>query len=559
MNLSIKHYLILLLLSLITIQTKAQKNSSYPAGIKHVVVIGIDGMSPDGIRKAKSPVMHKMIAGGAVKWNVRTVLPSSSSPNWASLIMGAGTEAHGILDNDWEMDNATLPPVVSGKSGLFPTIFSVIRRSEPSAPIAAAYQWEGFGRLIESGDLSFNKPFKTEDSTAAEFIKYLVKKQPVFAFLQLDDVDGAGHGEGHGTPAYYLAVAKADSLIGEVVKGIKDAGMESNTLVIIVADHGGIGYGHGGATLAEAEVAMIFYGSGMKKGYQIRQQVYTYDLAASIAFALKITPPYAWTGRPVKSAFINFDEPENLWMGKEVIAPPTIYPDKYLYAQAGGLYIDQPATVKMAAAAAKDEIRYTTTGKQPDKNSTLYGPPFTLDRSAVVKARAFDKKGNESLTVTAYFRIAKSNAGNGLKTSFYTGKEWKHLPPFAELTPDKTWISPEFNLSKAQLQPLLKKDSSTFAVAMEGYIDIDVAGEYTFYTQSDDGSQLFVKDQKVVDNNDSHGVIERSGKIYLAQGRHAIRANYFNEMGGFWLDAFYEGPGLVKQLIPAGKLFLNTQ
>ena len=133
------------------------------------------------------------------------------------------------------------------------------------------------------------------------------------------------------------------------------------------------------------------------------------------------------------------------------------------------------------------------------------------------------------------------------------------IPPFAELTPDKTWISPEFNLSKAQLQPLLKKDSSTFAVAMEGYIDIDVAGEYTFYTQSDDGSQLFVKDQKVVDNNDSHGVIERSGKIYLAQGRHPIRVNYFNEMGGFWLDAFYEGPGLVKQLIPAGKLFLNTQ
>lgn len=554
-----KNYLILLLISLITVKTNAQNNKSYPAGIEHVVIVGVDGMSPDGIRKAKSPVMHQMIAEGAVKWNVRTVLPSSSSPNWASMIMGAGTEAHGILDNDWEMDNFSLPPVVSGESGLFPTIFSVIRKAKPAAATAAVYQWEGFGRLIETKDVSFNQTFSTADATAAAFVKYLVKKQPVFAFLQLDDVDGAGHGDGHGTAAYYTAVAKADSLIGTVLQGIKKAGIASSTLLIIMSDHGGVGYGHGGATLAEAEVAMILYGKGVKKGYQIKQQVYTYDLAASIAFALKITPPYAWTGRAVKSAFSNFNEPENLWTGKEVIPSPTIYPDKYLYAQAGGLYIDKPAIVKMEAVRADDEIRYTIDGSQPDLRSALYRTPFSMDRTAVVKARAFDKNGNKSLTATAYFRIARTDAGNGLKTSFYTGNGWKHLPPFAELKPDTMWINHEFNLSTEQVKPLLKKDNSSFAVVMDGYIDIDAAGEYTFYTQSDDGSQLFVNNQKVVDNNDSHGVIERSGKIYLDKGKHPIQVTYFNEMGGFWLDAFYSGPHLVKQLIPANKLFLKQE
>src|SRR5690349_19942358 len=76
-----------------------------PAGIEHVIVIGVDGLSPDGIRKAETPNIDRMVANGAVKWNVRTVLTSASSQNWASMIMGAGPEQHGIINNDWEMDD----------------------------------------------------------------------------------------------------------------------------------------------------------------------------------------------------------------------------------------------------------------------------------------------------------------------------------------------------------------------------------------------------------------------------------------------------------------------
>src|SRR5580698_6563091 len=103
--------------------------------IEHVIVVGVDGMSPDGIRTASTPVMHRLIAEGAVKWNVRTVLPSSSSPNWASMIMGGGTELHGITDNDWGRADYTLPPIVSDSDGIFPTIFYWVRRKRPGAEI----------------------------------------------------------------------------------------------------------------------------------------------------------------------------------------------------------------------------------------------------------------------------------------------------------------------------------------------------------------------------------------------------------------------------------------
>ncbi|MCF2443694.1 alkaline phosphatase family protein [Dyadobacter sp. CY345] len=526
-----------------------------PSGIEHVIVIGIDGLSPDGIQKAKTPVIHDMIANGSVKWNVRTVLTSSSSQNWASMIMGAGPEQHGIISNDWEMDDHTLPPIVQEADGRFPTIFSVFHKAKPEAEIGTVYHWDGFGRLFQKNALNYDKNFSTEDSTATDFIRYIKDKKPALGFVHFDHVDHAGHHGGHGSQEYYQSVAKADSLVGQILKGIKDAGIEENTSVIIWADHGGIGYGHGGATPQEAEIAGIFYGKDVKKGYKIEQQVYTYDLAATIAFALDITPPYAWTGRPVKSAFDGFSEPENLWLGEKMVTPPVIYPERKLYQQAGGLFTTETATVKIDTKAEKGITRYTTDGKDPDEASPEYKAPFTVNKTTVVKAKSFDEKGNASLLSTAYFRLVKPGSGNGLTTTFYQGKELSKLPVFGTLKKGSSWISPEFNINRDQINGILEKGNESFALQFSGFIQIDTPGKYTFSTQSDDGSKLFIDGKEFVDNDGNHGVMEETGSIELTAGRHPIRVEYYNNGGGFWLDAFYKGPGITKQLIPANKLF----
>ncbi|WP_025764941.1 alkaline phosphatase family protein [Dyadobacter tibetensis] len=283
--------------------------------IEHVVVIGVDGMSPDGIRKAHTPVMDTLLHQGSVKWQVRTVLTTASSQNWGSMIMGAGPEQHGIINNDWEIDKHTLPPVVAEKDGRFPTIFSVLHRARPDAEIGTVYHWRGFGRLFQKNALNYDRHFSTEDSSAVDFVRYFMEKKPVLGFLHLDHVDHAGHHDGHGTLPYYESVTKADSLIGLVLQGIQKAGLQDKTLVLITADHGGKGKGHGGATPEEAEIAMIFSGPGVKPAYEIKQQVNTYDLAATIAYVLGIAQPYAWIGRPVKAAFKGHPEPEYISIG----------------------------------------------------------------------------------------------------------------------------------------------------------------------------------------------------------------------------------------------------
>jgi hypothetical protein len=116
---------------------------------RHFIVIGIDGMSPDGVQKARTPVMDRMMKEGAYTFYARGVLPTSSSQNWASMVMGAGPEQHGITGNGWERDDYPFPPVIVGPEGLFPTIFCQIKKADPMAETGIIYDWDGFGRLCE--------------------------------------------------------------------------------------------------------------------------------------------------------------------------------------------------------------------------------------------------------------------------------------------------------------------------------------------------------------------------------------------------------------------------
>ena len=71
------------------------------AGAEHVVIIGCDGMgSVAFLPQTNAPVMRRLMREGAWTLHARGVMPTSSSPNWASMIMGAGPEQHGMTSND---------------------------------------------------------------------------------------------------------------------------------------------------------------------------------------------------------------------------------------------------------------------------------------------------------------------------------------------------------------------------------------------------------------------------------------------------------------------------
>ena len=272
-------------------------------GVKHVIIIGCDGMRPDGVMTAKAPNMKQLMKSGSYTLHARGVMPTSSSPNWASMIMGAGPEQHGVTSNEWQPNKFEIAPTAVGSSGIFPTIFGTLRQQRPSAVMAVFHDWGDFARLVELSALNTIEHPKGPVETTRRAIDYLKENKPDFLFIHLDSVDHAGHEHGHGTPQYYQAVEEADGLIGEVVQALKETLILDQTIILITADHGGIGKRHGEPTMAEIEIPWILSGAGVNAGKEIRSPVNTYDTAATVAYIFGLTPPAPWIGKPVLEAF----------------------------------------------------------------------------------------------------------------------------------------------------------------------------------------------------------------------------------------------------------------
>ncbi|MEZ5199380.1 MAG: metallophosphoesterase [Bacteroidales bacterium] len=71
-------------------------------------------------------------------------------------------------------------------------------------------------------------------------------------------------------------------------------------------------------------------------------------------------------------------------------------------------------------------------------------------------------------------------------------------------------------------------ETNSFGLEFSGLIKITATGIYRFYTTSDDGSQLYIDDKLVVDNDGAHGVIKADGLAALNEGYHNLKVLYFN-------------------------------
>jgi hypothetical protein len=192
-------------------------------------------------------------------------------------------------------------------------------------------------------------------------------------------------------------------------------------------------------------------------------------------------------------------------------------------------------------------IRYTLDGSEPDNSSPIYNEPLEISSNTIVKAQAFMDDYNPSIQSKAVYDFVDPNQ-NGIMWNLYEGAFIK-LPNFEELKSNVNGKVFQFSLDNIDVP------KNNFALQFHSFIQIDKDGEYLFYTSSNDGSNLYIDDILVVDNDGEHGPKQLSGTIYLKKGRHLIRVEYFQSGGSKTLLVYFSSDEINYQPIPGSLLF----
>ena len=259
---------------------------------------------------------------------------------------------------------------------------------------------------------------------------------------------------------------------------------------------------------------------------------------------IRFTKPDPYVLRFSDVAFQMADKKEN-WLS---LTPPWLNVDSTLF-------LDN-ATVKIESIFEQGNVYYTLDGTDPSKESLIYSVPFSVEKSTLVKTKLIGDDGLESEESEVYLRKVNdpiqalniSDVKQGLQYTYFE-ETLNYLPDFKKLTPIRSGNVPNFNLNKINVKP------DHFAVQFTGYIEIQKDGIYTFFTTSDDGSNLQIDNWPIVQNDGTHGMIEKSGSALLMKGTHKIAVSYFESAFGEGLQVSYKGPNIKKTEIPASLLY----
>jgi len=268
-----------------------------------ILVLGLDGLMPDAIEKAKTPHLHRLIMDGTSTMKARAVYPTSSGPNWSSMILGCGPDQHGIDENGWTLENRKIIPVIEKENGYSPSIFDVLKKAYPEERISGVFNWFTIANYFDATTPDTLIDVSSTEEAIDQILNELIVQNSMFVFSQIDHMDHAGHGLGFGSDAYHKDLETLDQEIGRLIDKLKEEGMYENTYIITLADHGGYGFGHGGKTMEEYSIPFIINGPHINKGKNTSEVVYTFDVAAIIASICDLEMPNHWIGSNIESAF----------------------------------------------------------------------------------------------------------------------------------------------------------------------------------------------------------------------------------------------------------------
>ena len=193
-------------------------------------------------------------------------------------------------------------------------------------------------------------------------------------------------------------------------------------------------------------------------------------------------------------------------------------------------FIDE-TTVDLTCPLPGTEIRYTTDGSMPTKESALYNGALDVTETTDFAFRTFRPDGSPSdVARTKYVKAPYAEAVTapaalqpGLKAV------WHDFRGNLCADIDSAPVKGEYVVESVSIPEEVK---GNIGLVMTGYLEVPADGIYTFALLSDDGSTLTLDGELLGDNDGAHSSVEIIVQKALKAGVHPIEVRYFDCNGG---------------------------
>jgi len=217
--------------------------------------------------------------------------------------------------------------------------------------------------------------------------------------------------------------------------------------------------------------------------------------------------------------------------------------------------------VNLKPSVTGSKVYYTLDNYDPRETDIEYSAPMVYtvppDQYRDLKAVVITPSGKKSVVAhermynkTPLPGVSFTATARGMKYVLLGG-DFKSVDQLAKAPAIDSGVTQ--TLSTAAF----KNNIKGFGVIYTGYIHADTDGDYAFSTISASGSQLFVDNQLVVDNDGRHSVFEQGGSVPLLKGYHKITIKYFDNGNTGVVRTLITTPGKPKGEITASDMLYN--
>jgi predicted AlkP superfamily pyrophosphatase or phosphodiesterase len=267
-----------------------------------LLIISIDGLRPDLMLRADTPVLHSLLQKGSFTCWAQTTAVGVTLPSHVSMLTGVKPQKHQI---EWNKDLPFSRPVYPA----VPTLFELAHKAGYTTGMVAGKSKFKVLNKPDTIDAVFVPMIEEvpDQKVLEEALNVIEDGPPEVLFIHLPEVDHVGHKSGWGTPEQLAAIANADSCVGKILDAMQAINVMGSTLLIVTSDHGGAGKTHGADDPRSRHIPWIAVGPGVKADVDLTiyadRTIRTEDTFATACSWLKIKPPLDIEGKPVEEIF----------------------------------------------------------------------------------------------------------------------------------------------------------------------------------------------------------------------------------------------------------------